>query len=87
MTCRIFGSYPMSVEWTRVGGASLPSTATPLQPVKIDDYMVRDDSLVHGGREVFYVCDSVKLRKLKCIRFQTFHLFFLSVKWCGLEQT
>ena len=59
MTCRVVGSLPMSVEWTRVGGARLPSTATPLQPVKINNSMVRDDSLVHGGREVFYVCDSV----------------------------
>ena len=83
MTCRIFGSPPMLVQWMRVGGASLSSTTTQLEPVEIDTYLVRDGNLVHGGW--FYVCDSMWIGNSKCTRFCAFDLFILMnrVVWIG----
>ena len=86
MTCHINGSLPILVEWVREGGAGLPSTATPLQPITINNYMVRDGGFVHRGRQVFYICDSVQVRKLQCIRLHAVHLFSLisKVVWIGV---
>ena len=49
MTCVIVGTPPLSVEWVRVGGASLPSTATQMEPVEIGTNLVRHGSLAQFG--------------------------------------